>query len=53
MNWADTLELEHRLGTSSYRVIDAVVLVAGISIPVLVERVMRGSPAGAPAARSG
>jgi hypothetical protein len=40
VNWADTLEVDYRLGTSSYRVIDAVVLIAGLSIPVLVERLM-------------
>ena len=41
VNWADTFAIENRLGTSSYRVIDAVVLVAGVSIPVLAERLLR------------
>jgi hypothetical protein len=44
VNWADTLPLDYRLATSAYRVIDAMVLIAGISIPVLAERLVRAGP---------
>jgi hypothetical protein len=47
VNWADSMDLDLRLGTSAYRVIDAVVLIAGVSIPVLVERLIRHGPPGA------
>jgi hypothetical protein len=37
VNWADPLDLEYRLGTSSYRVIDGLVLAAGLALPVVAE----------------
>ena len=45
--WADRDEIEFVLATSSYRVVDALLLVAGLSVPVLAERLF-SRRAGAP-----
>lgn len=45
--WADRDEIDFVLATSSYRVVDALVLSAGLAVPVLAERVL-GSAAWRP-----
>lgn len=40
VNWADVYPLSYRLPTSSYRIVDAVVLAAGVAVPVLTERLL-------------
>jgi hypothetical protein len=49
VNWTDPSDLEYRLSTSSYRVIDTLVLTAGVLLPLLAEGawVRRGKTAGA------
>ena len=49
--WADGDEIHFVLATSSYRVVDTLVLSAGLAIPALAERLLTAAPANAPAAR--
>jgi hypothetical protein len=41
-NWGDTMDLRFRLSTSAYRIVDATVLVAALSLPFLVDRLLPG-----------
>ena len=38
VNWADVFSVSYRLATSSSRIVDALALAAGVSVPVLAER---------------
>jgi hypothetical protein len=49
--WADGDEIRFVLATSSYRVVDALALTAGLAVPVLAERLLRDVSANATAAR--
>jgi hypothetical protein len=42
VNWADPSDLAYRLGTSSYRVIDALMLLAGVLVAVCAEALANG-----------
>ncbi|HWE82672.1 MAG TPA: hypothetical protein VG265_13565 [Gaiellaceae bacterium] len=49
VNWADVYPLAYRLATSSYRIIDPIVVAAGVAVPVLAERLAQlRSPDGSP-----
>ena len=41
-NWGDTMDLQFRLSTSAYRIVDATVLVAALALPFLVDRLLPG-----------
>ena len=41
-NWGDTMDLQFRLTTSAYRIVDATVLVAALALPFLVDRLLPG-----------
>jgi hypothetical protein len=42
--WADRDEIDFVLATSSYRVIDALVLSAGLAVPILAEKLLQSGP---------
>jgi hypothetical protein len=39
-NWGDTMDLQFRLETSAYRIVDATVLAAAFALPFLVDRLV-------------
>jgi hypothetical protein len=53
VNWADVYALAYRLATSSYRIIDPIVVAAGVAVPLLAERLaqLRDPDGTAPEAR--
>jgi hypothetical protein len=46
--WTDPNRLDYVIGTSSYRVVDATVLLSAIGIPITAERLLSASPCSTP-----